>query len=128
MNEGFSKTLYQVKSFENEDLSKQRFSKQLTRVDIFGYWGQYMNFVSNIKAFSAIFQQIPIISDDFWRLPKISEDCRKWLSPIKYEIFTNLKKTEIEVKIPGIIETSAFEDVQKGEALEKENVLEVFKT
>lgn len=87
-----------------------------------------MNFVSNIKAFSAIFQQIPIISDDFWRLPKISEDCRKWLSPIKYEIFTNLKKTEIEVKIPGIIETSAFEDVQKGEAFEKENVLEVFKT
>ena len=87
-----------------------------------------MNFVSNIKPFSAIFQQIPIISDDFWRLPQISEDCRKWLSPIKYEIFTNLKKTEIEVKIPGIIETSAFEDVQKGEALEKENVLEVFKT
>ena len=128
MNGGFSKKLYQVKSFENEDLSKQRFSKQLTRVDIFGNWGQYMNFVSNIKAFSAIFQQIPIISDDFWRLPKISEDCRKWLSPIKYEIFTNLKKTEIEVKIPGIIETSAFEDVQKGEALEKENVLEVFKT
>lgn len=128
MNGGFSKTLYQVKFFENEDLSKQRFSKQLTRVDIFGIWGQYMNFVSNINPFSAIFQQIPIISDDFWRLPKISEDCRKWLSPIKYEIFTNLKKTEIEVKIPGIIETSAFEDVQKGEALEKENVLEVFKT
>ena len=50
------------------------------------------------------------------------------MSPIKYEIFTNSKKTEIEVKIPGIIETSAFEDVQKGEALEKENVLEVFKT
>ena len=50
------------------------------------------------------------------------------MSPIKYEIFTNLKKTEIEVKIPGIIETSAFEDVQKGEAFEKENVLEVFKT
>ena len=119
---------YQVKFFENEDLSKQRFSKQLTRVDIFGIWGQYMNFVSNIKPFSAIFQQIPIISDDFWRLPKISEDCRKWLSPIKYEIFTNLKKTETELKISGIIETSAFEDVQKGEALGKENVLEVFKT
>ena len=123
MNGGFSKTLYQVKSFENEDLSKQRFSKQLTRVDI-----QYMNFVSNIKPFSAIFQQIPIISDDFARLPKISEDCRKWLSPIKYEIFTNLKKTEIELKISGIIETSAFEDVQKGEALGKENVLAVCKT
>ena len=88
----------------------------------------YMNFVSNIKAFSAIFQQIPIISDDFCRLPKISEDCLKWLSPIKCEIFTNLKKTEIEVKISGIIETSTFEDVQKGEALGKENVLEVCKT
>ena len=76
--------------------------------------------------YQAVFGHFPtnpnIISDDFWRLPKISEDCRKWLSPIKYEIFTNLKKTEIEVKIPGIIETSAFE------ALEKENVLEVFKT
>ena len=50
------------------------------------------------------------------------------MSPIKYEIFTNLKKTEIELTISSIIETSAFEDVQKGEALEKENVLEVFKT
>ena len=32
------------------------------------------------------------------------------------------------MKISGIIETSAFEDVQKGEVLGKENVLEVCKT
>lgn len=50
------------------------------------------------------------------------------MSPVRYGIFTNLKKAEIEVKITGIIETSAFDDVQKGEALGKENVLEVFKT
>ena len=49
---------------------------------------------------------------------------------VAYQVWDihKLEKDGIEVKISGIIETSAFEDVQKGEALGKENVLAVCKT
>ena len=49
---------------------------------------------------------------------------------VAYQVWDihKLEKDEIEVKISGIIETSTFEDLQKGEALGKENVLEVWKT
>lgn len=49
---------------------------------------------------------------------------------VAYQVWDihKLEKDGNRSENPWIIETSAFEDVQKGEAFEKENVLEVFKT